>query len=197
MKTMSDKRLFILAAAFTVLVALTAGYLCYLNPDHPGRYLLAMGVMGVAWTFRYVVRPRAADGVDAATAATLMPAWRKVTQSIAFAGLLLSAALITRLGMDQGYIELGSRINGILAGVIVVFFANTIPKQVTSARFLPMLRIAGWALVLGGLGFSLSWIVLPLAYANDVALLTLLIAITYATLRIILSLRRYPPAKPG
>ena len=72
-----------------------------------------------------------------------------------------------------------------MMGVIIVVFANSIPKQVSTARGLAMRRIAGWALVVGGLGYALSWLFLPLAYANIAAPLILFLGLMYALVRIL------------
>jgi len=151
MKAISDKLLFSLTIAISLWVVFTSGYLLYADSEHPGRYLLAIAIMGAAWTIRHFVRRHAEP-------APTSLAKRKLTQSIALAGVMLSLALVMRLGWIDGLGEFGVRARGIISGAIVVLIANAIPKQVSSARRLAMLRIAGWALVIGGLGNVLAWL---------------------------------------
>jgi hypothetical protein len=58
-------------------------------------------------------------------------------------------------------------------GLLVAYFANLAPKalQPLSERCAPataqaLQRLSGWTLVLGGLGYSLAWLVLPIAQAG-------------------------------
>jgi hypothetical protein len=92
--------------------------------------------------------------------------------------------------------EFQQRSNGVLMGVIVVMFANVIPKQISSALRLTLNRVAGRALVLGGAGYALSWL-LPLTYAHHAALLILLFAVTYAAAYIVRSVFKHPSTPPG
>lgn len=106
-------------------------------------------------------------------------------RAMALAGSMLAtslaAVLISRLGWAGSHgAELSERSWGFLMGAMVVVFANAIPKQVGSARRQAALRIVGWAMVLGGLGYAASWLFVPLAYANLVAMLLLLCATMYA-----------------
>jgi hypothetical protein len=88
------------------------------------------------------------------------------------------------------------RSNGALMGVIVVMFANVIPKQISSALRLALNRVADRALVLGGAGYALSWLLLPLTYAHHAALLILLFAVTYAAAYIAWSVFNHPSTPP-
>jgi hypothetical protein len=92
--------------------------------------------------------------------------------------------------------QFAERSVGVTIGMIVMVFANVIPKQTGSARGLALRRTAGWALVLGGLGYVLAWLLMPLAYANVAALLVLLLGFTYAAVRIVWSLLKHRPPAP-
>lgn len=85
--------------------------------------------------------------------------------------------------------EWARRLAGVLLGVVVVVYANAIPKALAArmrcaspgadqaAR-----RFAGWALVLGGLGYMLAWIAAPIGVAGMVGGLALGTAVTCAAL---------------
>ena len=69
-----------------------------------------------------------------------------------------------------------------MCGLIVAWSGNTIPKTLTPleqlacdpARHQARLRRAGWAFVLAGLGWALSWLLLPIAAALPMAMLLLM-----------------------
>lgn len=198
MKAIRKNVLFAMAAVISAFVVFASGYLCVLNPDRPWPYWLAIAVVGCAWTANYLAR---GDRADAKAEARR----RQLTQAIVLSGLLLAVALGTalmaRLEWTSGFVgELGERSRGLVTGAVVVVLANAIPKQVSSGRRLAMLRIAGWALVMGGVGYALAWLLLPLASANFAALLVLLSALTYAVVRIVLyggKHRCIPPSTSG
>lgn len=85
--------------------------------------------------------------------------------------------------------EWARRLAGVLLGAIVVVYANAIPKALAArmrcaspgadqaAR-----RFAGWALVLGGLGYMLAWLAAPIGVAGMVGGLVLGAAVTCAAL---------------
>ncbi len=85
--------------------------------------------------------------------------------------------------------EWSRRLAGALLGGVVVVYANAIPKALSkrmrcaspgadqAAR-----RFAGWALVLGGLGYMLAWLAAPLHLSGMVGGLTLGLAVTCAAL---------------
>ncbi|HEY8026506.1 MAG TPA: hypothetical protein VIF60_18325 [Burkholderiaceae bacterium] len=190
MKTTSEKLLISLAVITTLWVMLASGYLCYVNSLRPWQSLLAIAVMCIAWALRYFFH-RNANGD-----AKLAHARRKITQSIAFGGLLLGVALIARLGWPDGMGEFGERARGVVSGVFVVFLSNSIPKQVGSASALAMRRAVGWAMVLGGLGYALAWLLLPMVYANDAAMMLMLFSVAYATIRFFWFARKQRPNSP-
>jgi hypothetical protein len=190
MKTTSDNLLFSLAVATTLWVFFASGYLLYMNSERPWQCLLAIALICIAWAIRYFFRRNAkADPKSIA-------GQRKITQSIVFAGLILSGALIARLGWLDGLGELGERSRGVISGVFVMFLSNSIPKEAGSARGLAVRRAVGWAMVLGGLGYALAWLLLPVAYANDTAVLVMLFALAYAIGCIFWLTRKHRPNPP-
>jgi hypothetical protein len=189
MKTTSDNLLFSLAVAISLWVVFASGYLCYVNHDD-GRPYVAIALIFAMWAIRHFLHG------DAETDPKSIAKQRKLTLSIVFSGLLLSLAISARLGWLDGLGEFGERTRGVFAGAFVVILSNAIPKQVSSARCVAMLRVAGWALVLGGLGYAMAWLLLPVVYANEAAVLVLLFALTYATVRILWLMRRNRPAPP-
>jgi len=96
MKAISENLLFSLAVLISACVVLASGYLCYVSPARQWPYLLAVAVVGVAWTARHLAN----GGRDANP--TSSAARRKITQAIISSGLLLAIALggvlIARLG---------------------------------------------------------------------------------------------------
>lgn len=190
MTTHSGRFLDALAIAISAAVVAASAWLFYTSAARPWAYALAPAVLAAAWAFR-LGQGRTAD--DPAGLA----ARRKLTVAIVLAGSLLALALLVPLGLApnpaaaSGFAERGV---GVMMGVIVMVFANVIPKQAGSARALALRRIAGWALVLGGLGYALAWLVLPIAYANLAALLVLLLGFVYAAARIGWSVMKHRPA---
>lgn len=93
--------------------------------------------------------------------------------------------------------EWARRLAGVLLGAIVVVYANAIPKALAArmrcaspgadqaAR-----RFAGWALVLGGLGYMLAWLAAPIGVAGMVGGLALGASVTCAALGCIRSSAR-------
>jgi hypothetical protein len=88
-------------------------------------------------------------------------------------------------------IEWSQRLSGALLGLVVVFFANAIPKSLTAMarlRCSPQAeqaarRFAGWSLVLGGLGYMLAMLFAPLASRHLLGGGVLLVALTAALWR--------------
>jgi hypothetical protein len=87
--------------------------------------------------------------------------------------------------------EWSQRLLGALLGFIVVFYANVIPKSLTSLarlRCTPQAeqaarRFAGRSLVLGGLGYVLAMLFAPLANMHLVGGVVLAVALAAALLR--------------
>jgi hypothetical protein len=73
--------------------------------------------------------------------------------------------------------EMAVRLMGMLMGAVVVMSGNAIPKTLVPlarlscdpAREQALRRLAGWALVLGGLGYTLAYALAPIAIAGKLA----------------------------
>jgi hypothetical protein len=101
-------------------------------------------------------------------------------------GALLIAALYLLAGMvfkELRQHELLSpdgalRSMGVLMGLVIVVSANAIPKRLVPlarlscepARDLTLRRIGAWALVLGGLGYTLAYALAPIGIASTLAI---------------------------
>lgn len=189
MKTNSGRFADALAVTITAAVVVASSCLFYTTSARRWPYALALAVMGAAWAFRRFVHARAA--ADPA----YLGARRKVTLAIVLAGSLLALALLVPLGWAPAVAsQFAERGVGVMMGVIVMVFANVIPKQAGQARGQALRRVAGWALFVGGLGYALAWLLAPLAYANLAALLTLLSGFMYAAVRITWSVLKHRPA---
>jgi hypothetical protein len=129
-------------------------------------YGVAVGIMVVAWFVRrFGSSPR------------------NVTTSLVMAGAVLSVALGTKALEHMGWAigsDIAARTNGIVAGAILVVLSNAIPKRMSSANALAMLRAVGRAFVIGGFGYACAWLVLPLRFAGTVAQVIVLASVVVA-----------------
>lgn len=151
------------AIAVTVCCVAVLGYLFYENTGNRWAYLAAMLVLAAGWIVQRFSDDR-----------------RAVQSSIILAGLLLLVATFEKLADHAGWAtgaDVDQRLLGVLLGVVVVAFANAIPKKALSARASATGRVVGWALVIGGLCYALAWLVLPLAIASSVAVIALLLSL--------------------
>jgi hypothetical protein len=165
MKTNPDRVLTLFAATLSVAVVGAGVYLEYVSAGRSWAYLLAIAVICIGWIARRLV------GDDVAR--------RRITQALVWACALLAVSFSAKMGAYAGWAaspssEISERVLGIMLGAFVVVLANTIPKRVISARGLTMLRVGAWALVLGGVGYALAWLLLPLPYADTAALFVML-----------------------
>lgn len=166
MKTTFDNVLTAAAVVVTACVAAISGYLFFANVGQRWVYGVAVATMVVAWFARRFGSSR-----------------RNVTTSIVLAGALLSVALgakaLEHLGWAAGS-DIAARANGIMGGAVLVVLSNAIPKRMSSANALAMLRTVGRAFVIGGLGYACAWLVLPLRFAGNVALVIVLASMVVA-----------------
>jgi len=87
--------------------------------------------------------------------------------------------------------EWAQRLTGALLGLVVVCYANVIPKSLTSLarlRCSPQAeqaarRFAGWSMVLGGLGYILAMLFAPLANMHLAGAAVLAVGLLAAVLR--------------
>ena len=116
-----------------------------------------------------------------------------ITRGLIIAGALLGAALALRV-LTPAHVdpETARRILGVLMGVVVIVYANEVPKLLPPLRRLKgdpaadqaMRRFTGWSLVLGGAGYAAAWASAPMAYANPLAGTLLGAALLLGVLRI-------------
>jgi hypothetical protein len=119
---------------------------------------------------------------------TVFPLGRSI---LAAAFILGASAALAWLAPVYISTELSHRLLGVLLGAVVVCYANTIPKvlaartrqRCSAAADQAARRFAGWALVLGGLGYALAWLLAPIGMANLIAGAILATALLLAVLR--------------
>ena len=110
---------------------------------------------------------------------------RSIAGALVVAGAMLAVAIGFRIANAYGAeIDHDTRTRVVTAmfGLMVAWFGNMIPKTVTPleqlrcdpARYEARQRRAGWAFVLAGIGWSLSWLLLPAPAAMPMALLLLM-----------------------
>lgn len=102
-----------------------------------------------------------------------------------------AAAALKWAAPDYLSLDWSQRLTGALLGLVVVFYANAIPKSLTALarlRCAPQAeqaarRFAGWSLVLGGLGYMLAMLFAPLAFMHLVGGAVLVVALAAALWR--------------
>jgi hypothetical protein len=90
---------------------------------------------------------------------------KRLTLSLAAAGLFLAAAVALKLAEKAGLVshELAVRLLQVFTGLALAVYANFIPKSLkafrdpaAAYRAQASLRVAGWSFTLGGLGYALA-----------------------------------------
>ena len=98
--------------------------------------------------------------------------------------LIAAAYLLTAVALNalrQRHVvsaEMVERLMGLLMGTVVIVSANAIPKRLVPlarlscepAREQTLRRFCGWAMVLGGLGYTLAFALAPIAIAGTLAI---------------------------
>jgi hypothetical protein len=101
-----------------------------------------------------------------------------LVRALIIAGLFLGSSLALRLlSPDHLSADLARRWLGVLTGLVLVVYANALPKELSPlarmrcdpAAEQAMRRFAGWALTLGGGAYAMAWLVAPLDRANPIA----------------------------
>ena len=69
--------------------------------------------------------------------------------------------------------DTADRGQGLVLALIMLAYANVMPKMPASRAWQAQLRFAGWALVLGSVGHALAWLLLPLDLASWAAMAAL------------------------
>lgn len=172
-----------LAPALLALGASFAAGSWYLRPEGAVAWAAATAtlfVFAVVWGCVTIVlrrstneaRRRAADSIGSA---------------IVFASLIMVVSLGVKLAVRLGAIDdpdLARRMSNVVAGAVLAFMGNALPKVLTplsvlqcdGARVQAFQRFSGWTWVLTGLTYAVAWLVLPLGLAKPVSLLLLMSA---------------------
>ena len=105
-----------------------------------------------------------------------------ISRSLIIAGVLLGVAMTLKLlAPDHISPDLARRMMGVLMGMVVLIYANAVPKALSpliQIRCDPIeeqaiRRFTGWTLVLGGAGYAAAWVIAPMQYAKTVAAILL------------------------
>lgn len=117
--------------------------------------------------------------------------WPRFLRDLLMATSLIGVALVLAFFRPAGMGATDAmRALGVLMGLMMVFYANEVPKrlpQVTRcdpARQQSLRRFVGWMMVLGGLGYAIAWIAAPIKVAPLLAILLLGAALTVVLGRI-------------
>ena len=120
--------------------------------------------------------------------------WRReVGQGLVVAGVLLQAAVIIRsLTPDSLSTEAATRISGALTGMVLIFYANAVPKTLPSWSRMrrdprgeqALRRLVGWSLTVGGLGYTAAWMAAPIESALALSTSTLGASLMLVILRV-------------
>lgn len=115
-----------------------------------------------------------------------------LVRALAGAAFILAACAALRWAAPEHLSpEMAQRLTGALLGMVVVVYANAIPKSLVAlsrlrrspAREQAARRFAGWSLVLGGLGYAAAALLAPLAAMHLVGGAILAVALAAAVLR--------------
>jgi hypothetical protein len=115
-----------------------------------------------------------------------------IARALAGAAFILAASAALRWAAPEHIgIETAQRLGGVLLGLVVVVYANAVPKSLVAlarlrcapAREQAARRFAGWSLVLGGLGYIAVALLLPLDSMHLVGGAVLAVALAAAVLR--------------
>lgn len=172
------------AALATMASTLLAGAtLIWLQPERVWAWLSAMLFLPVAWA---LLRSFAAK-----TSRHL-----SIHKAMTGAGLIFSVSMLALIAQDLAVFdaapgELADRAWGLIMGSMLAVYANVIPKQAAAPGRARVLRFCGWALVLGGLGYALIWLLAPIAVAKVLAMMALGAAVLAVLLRVLVARHRH------
>lgn len=87
------------------------------------------------------------------------------------------AALVSVLSPEHLDLDAGQRVLFAVMGALVAYYGNAAARTLTPLAEMrddpaveqALRRFSAWSITLGGIGFSLAWLVLPLSLANAVA----------------------------
>ena len=117
-----------------------------------------------------------------------------IRNALILAGLMLAVSLALTTAVRADWIggDTLERMQGVMMGLIVVVFSNLAPKTLEPlsasgcdpSRKQALQRFSGWTLVVGGLGYSLAWLVLPIEHAGIVARVVLATGVALVATRV-------------
>ena len=125
-----------------------------------------------------------------------------LTRNIAFnlflAGLILFAAAGSIFGLFSD--EVSERATGILMGLIIILFANAMPKTAPdscleserSPDWRGVRLFAAWSLILGALGFIAAWAFAPLEHAPFIAIAPMATGVAAMAARFMIGPKKNP-----
>lgn len=131
---------------------------------------------------------------------------RRIIQVLAGALLMAAAVLAISYARSQGLIEdnLAHRLRGVIIGVFLVITGNAIPKtrglygkeNCEPSTRQSFRRYAGWIFVLAGLGYTISWLAVPIAHAETVAVVFVAASIVLVLPRMVWCALKRRPSQP-
>jgi drug/metabolite transporter (DMT)-like permease len=131
-----------------------------------------------------------------------------IVVALVAAAVMLGVAYGLKHFVSTGALDeiISKRIMGALMGIYLAAWGNYIPKmlkpmskkQCSSARVISLHRIAGWALVLAGLGYAAVWLFAPIEHTSVISMsivATCLVLVLALLVSLIMSRKRsQPPA---
>jgi len=120
-------------------------------------------------------------------------------RALIIAALLLGIAVVLKV-LPPEYLnpELARRLLGVMIGVVVIIYANRVPKALSPlirmrcdpAGEQAVRRFTGWSLAVGGAAFAIVWMFAPLRHANSLSGGLLCAAVMIVIVRIVLGMAR-------
>lgn len=171
------------ALAGMAATLLTGATLIWLQPERSWAWIGAMLFLPVAWALLRSFAGKASRNL-------------RILKAMTGAGLIFSVSMLALIAQELAVFdaapgELSDRAWGLIMGSMLAVYANVIPKQAAAPGRAKVLRFAGWALVLGGVGYALIWLLAPIAMAKVLAMLCLGGAVLAVLLRVLLARRRH------
>jgi hypothetical protein len=164
----------------------------YFEPARASRWATVLGVMAamalVAWL---VSRGMQKVAEVQGWTASLCNGVDSIRGAIVFAALMMMADIGENLATGLGFgavadfDELSKRLTQVLTGLFFVWMGNNMPKALTplsaaqcsgdAIKSQAFQRFMGWTWVITGLGYSISWLILPMGSAKPVAMTCLFV----------------------
>lgn len=145
----------------------------YFTPERSGSWTTALVVLAVMAGIVWGVLTRAST-------AAAQRAADSIRAGIIAGAVIMVVALSVKLAQALGALDdgdLAQRLTMVVLGAFFMFTGNAIPKTLTPLSAMPcdvartqaLQRFSGWAFVLSGLAFAVTWVVLPLDLATPVS----------------------------